>query len=114
MQKDNLTNKLQILSGLFLFLALACAIAAVCLWRYLPEQTLVYYVLSGCAVAFFLVYVIVCAVACKKIEQGARLFLLAWAIVLVSVVLIGLSPIAAILWVFETIVEKIHEAKTKN
>ena len=114
MQKDNNANKYHVMSGLFLFLSIACGIAAVCLWRYLPEHTLFYYVPSGCAVVFFLAYVIVCAVACKKIEQGRRLFLLAWAIVLVSVILIGLSPIAAILWVFETIAESVHEAKTKN
>ena len=96
-------------AGLFLFLALLCAAAALCLWRYLPQEALWYYVVAAVSVTFFLVYVIVCSVASKKCENGKSFFLLAWAIVFVSVILIGLSPIAAVLWVFEAISEKIHK-----
>lgn len=107
MQKDNNANKYQILSSLFLFIALAGAVAALCFWIYLPTQSLSYYIPAGCSVAFFLAYVIVCAVASKKCEQGKSYFLLAWAIVAVSAILISLLPIAAVLWVLEAIVEKL-------
>ena len=111
MRKYSHTNKYILTSGLSLFFALACAVAAVCLWRYIPSEHLFYYVASACALVLFLVYVIVCAVASKKREDGKSYFLLAWAIVGVSVILIALSPLAAIMWVIETIVESAQKQK---
>ena len=109
MQKHSNTNRYIVTSGLFLFLALLCAAAAVCLWRFVSEP-IFYNIASACAVAFFLVYIIVCAVAAKKCENGKSYFLLAWAVVIVSVILIALSPLAAIMWVVETIVENTRMA----
>ena len=91
-------------SGLTLFAALACAVAAVCLWRFV-SQPIFWYVASGCATAFFLAYVIVCAVASKRCEHGASYFVLAWETVGVSVILIALLPLAAVMWVAESIAE---------
>ena len=111
MKKYNKTNKPLMLAGLFVFAALACAVVSVCIWRYVAAEPLWYYVPAGCSVAFFLSYIIVCAVATKKCEDGKSYFLLAWEMVLVSSILIALLPLAAIMWVIETIVESAHKAE---
>lgn len=109
MAKQVKGNKYITLSGLFLFLALVSAAVALCIWRYLPSQPLGYYVPAAASVAIFLAYIIVCCVASVKCEDGKSYFLLAWAIVLVSCILVAFSPIAGIMWVFENLAEKLRK-----
>ena len=111
MKKYNKTNKLLMMAGLFVFAAIACAVASVCIWRYASLDPLWYYVPAGCSVAFLLAYVVVCAVAGKKREDGKSYFFLAWEMVVVSAILIALLPLAAIMWVIETIVESAQRQK---
>lgn len=102
MQKTNLINKFQTVAGLLLFFTLAGVIVALCISNFIP---------AVCAAAFWIAYITVCAVATKKCEEGKSCFILAWAMVGASVILLALSPLALILWVVETLVEKTHKSR---
>lgn len=102
MQKDTRENLYLAMSGLFLFLTLASVVVALCLANFIP---------AVCAAAFWIVFVTVSGVAAKKCEVGKGYFALSWAVVAVSVILIALLPVALIMWIVETIVEKARKAE---
>ena len=100
---------------IFLFLAIGCGVAGLCLIH--SDVTLWTFPLKYCFAvacgAFFAVY-LVTGIVCIITKHGHRMLGLSVVVVLMSTVLIALSPVAFIVWIFQTIYESIVEKRANS
>jgi len=95
---------------IFLFLAIGFGIAALCLLSNpatLSGFPLKYVFAVACGV-FLLCYVVILIVSVVQ-KRGKHRLGLSITIIVVGTLLVALSPIALIVWIFQTVVEKIAE-----
>ncbi|MCM1289777.1 MAG: hypothetical protein NC132_05730 [Corallococcus sp.] len=100
---------------IFLFCATGFAIASLCVMG--GETTLfgilLEYVLAAACGVFLLCYVVT-LIVCVATKRGKNRLGLSVTIVVVGTLLIALSPLAFIMWIFQTIVEKVSEKRSRR
>ncbi len=100
---------------IFLFLAMGFGIAALCLLN--SGATLfccpLTYVFAGVCGACLLWYVVILIVSAVQ-KRGKRRLGLSITIVVVGTLLVALSPLALIVWIIQTVVERIGERRDSS